>query len=255
MQMIRRMTRRTAAIGSFALALALSASSGAWATPLYDYFGPLNEATFGGTGIPNDEVAVASQFEDGDVEITVAMSATQRYDNPALTNDGAGTYFAGPGSNIKGPDSLEGALWNFNYFIRVVGLNGATPKLSDYQFDMYYDFDTGLDTAKVSLGIINMTAGVLGSPTPLATLAEGSENLLFAYLTAGIPGVVTPPPSGSFDADALGEYNFGIEVSRGGWSVEAVRMDVQVVPEPTTALLMACGLAGLAAAGRRRSVH
>jgi len=36
------------------------------ATPIYDTFGPLDTATFGGQGIPNDEVAVSSQFIDGD---------------------------------------------------------------------------------------------------------------------------------------------------------------------------------------------
>ncbi|HHQ14905.1 MAG TPA: hypothetical protein ENK16_07730, partial [Chromatiales bacterium] len=99
------------------------------AVPIMDYFGPLNEATFGGTGIPNQEVAVASQFVDGNNLITVAMSATQRYSNPPLTNDGAGTYFAGTGSNFggDGESSTEGALWNFNYFIKVEGINGATP--------------------------------------------------------------------------------------------------------------------------------
>ncbi len=257
MHMIHRMTHGAVRVGGLVLALALSTPFGVGATPLYDYFGPLDEATFGGTGIPNDEVAVASQFEDGNVEITVAMSATQRYSNPPLTNDGAGTYFAGPGSNFggSGESSLEGALWNFNFFIRVEGTGVATPQLSDYQFDLYYDFDTGLDTGKASLGVIDLTAGVLASPDPNATLAEGSENLLFGYLTTGFPGLVTPPPSSSFDADALGEYNFGIEVSRDGWSVEAVRMDVQVVPEPATAFLLASGLAGLALAGGRRSHH
>ena len=40
--------------------------------------------------------------------------------------------------------------------------------------------------------------------------------------------------------------------------IESFRRQVvsgAVVPEPTTALLLACGLAGLAAAGRRRSLH
>ncbi len=31
----------------------------------YDTFGPLDQATFGGTGIPNDEVAISSQFSNG----------------------------------------------------------------------------------------------------------------------------------------------------------------------------------------------
>ncbi|MFK7894521.1 MAG: PEP-CTERM sorting domain-containing protein [Myxococcota bacterium] len=239
-------------VGTLCVLIGLSLSAGtATATPLFDYFGPLNEATFGGSGIPNDEVAVARQFVDGDNVITVAMSATQRFSNPALGNDGAGTYLATPGSNFGGagesPD--EGALWNFNYFIRVEGLNGATPLLTDYQIDLFYDFDTAVDNALASLGQINVTAGLV-LLDPSATLAEGSENLLFGFLGTGVPGLVTPP-AGSFDANALGEYNFAIQVSRAGFSVETVAMDVQVVPEPSTALLMGLGLAGLAQ--RRRA--
>jgi len=205
------------------LSLSLAAAA-ARAVPIFDFFGPLDEATFGGTGIPNDEVAVASQFVDGDNLITVALSATQRFSNPPLTNDGAGTYFATPGSNFggSGESTTEGALWNFNSFVRVEGLNGATPVLTDYQIDIFYDFDPVEDNALGTLGRIDLTASLLaglgGGPT--STLEESSQNLLFNF--------------------------------RSGRSCRRA-MDVQVVPEPGTALLLGLGLAGLSTARRRAS--
>lgn len=249
---MNRMNSKRRSIARLSVLVALSFGLGtgsAFAAPIYDYFGPLSEATFGGTGIPNDEVAVASQFVDGDNLITVAMSATQRFSNPALGNDGAGTYIATTGSNFggAGESATEGALWNWNYFIRVEGLNGATPILSDYQIDIFYDFDTAVDTALGSLGRIDVTAGLLGAGST-DTLVEDSQNSLFGYLASGIPGLVTPP-GGSFDPNAVGEYSFAITVSSAGFPVETVAMDVQVVPEPGTALLIGLGLAGLA---RRR---
>ena len=234
----------------FTFAAIVSLTAAAQATPVYDTFGPLDEATFGGQGIPNDEVAISSQFVDGDVTIIVAMSATQRYSNPALTNNGAGTYFATPGSNFGGNNESanEGALWNFNYYMKVIGTNGATPVLADYQIDLYYDFDTGFDTALGSLGKINVTNAILGSANPGATLLEDSQNLMFGFLASTIPGVIAPP-AGAFDPNALGEYNFAIQVSRAGFGVEAVAMDVQVVPEPASLTLLTLG--GLALTRRR----
>ena len=233
-------------------AVLLLGASAASAAPIYDYFGPLDEATFGGTGIPNDEVAVASQFVDGDTLITVAMSATQRFSNPAVTNDGAGTYLATPGSNFggAGQSTTEGALWNWNYFIRVESTNGGAPVLADYQIDIFYDFDTALDNALGTLGRLDVTASLLAND-PSATLVEDSQNLLFGFLAADFPPFVDAP-AGSFDPNALGEYNFAIQVSRSGFGIETVAMDVQVVPEPGTALLLGLGLAGLASVRSHR---
>ena len=221
------------------------------ASPLYDTFGPLDEATFGGTGIPNDEVAISSQFSNGTSLITVAMSATQRYGNPALTNDGAGTYFAGAGSNT-GPGSplgtAEGALWNFNYYINI---DSTTETLADYEITLFYDFDTAFDNGPAGLGTINVTNAILGSTTPATTLVQDSQNLMFGFLATDLAGLINAP-AGTFNPNALGEYNFGIQVSQAGWGVENVRMDVQVVPVPAAVWLFGSGLIGLVGIARRK---
>jgi len=220
------------------------------ASPLYDSFGPLDQATFGGTGIPNDEVAISSQFSNGDSLITIAMSATQRYDNPALTNDGAGTYFAGAGSNTPTGTTTEGALWNFNYYIKI---DSPTETLADYDITLFYDFDPAFDNGPAGLGTINMTNAILGGPAPATTtLVEDSQNLMFGFLASDIAGLLVAPTYAAFDPNALGEYNFGISVGQSGWGVENVRMDVQVVPVPAAVWLFGSGLLGLVGVARRK---
>jgi len=221
-------------------------------SPLFDTFGPLDAATFGGTGIPNQEVAISSQFVNGTSLITIAMSATQRYGNPALTNDGSGTYFAGAGSNT-GPGSpagtVEGALWNFNYYINI---DSSTETLSDYDITLFYDFDPAFDNGPAGLGTINITNGILFSPDPTITLVEDSQNLMFGFLASGFPGIITAPTYPAFDPNVTGEYNFGIQVSQSGWGVENVRMDVQVVPIPPALWLFGTGLLGMIGIARRK---
>ena len=230
---------------------AATLSTQALATPIYDTFGPLPEATFGGSGIPNDEVAIGTQVYDG-TTITAALTATQRFGNPDVPSDGAGNFTATPGSNFgdAGQSSFEGALWNFSFFIKVEG-GGRT--LEDLQFDLYYDFDTGEDTNIASLGKWDLTTTV-ETHLPAATKFESSQNLMFDFLenpSAPADTYITPP-AGSFDPNALGEYNFAIVASDpdSGFAVEIVAIDVQVVPEPTSMALF--GLGGLLVLRRRR---
>ena len=242
------MNRTSVLAGAAVAAVAASAQ----ATPIFDTFGPLPDATFGGTGIPNDEVAAGMQIVDGDITITVALSATQRFSNPALTNDGAGTYFATTGSNFggNGESATEGALWNFNYYILIEGANGATPILSDYQFDLYYDFDPAEDNGPASLARIDITAGLLATASS-STLEQGSQNLMFGFLADPFPPFVFPQDGLAFDPNAVGEYNFAVTVSQpGGFPVETVAIDVAVVPGAGTLALLAP--ARLLAARRRR---
>lgn len=76
---------------------------------------------------------------------------------------------------------------------------------------------------------------------------------MFSWTSTAVPGVVSPPP-GAFDPNIIGEYNFGIEVSQGGWGVENVRMDVQVVPVPAAVWLFGSALAGLGWMRRKRTL-
>ncbi|MEO1584673.1 MAG: hypothetical protein AAFR96_08890 [Planctomycetota bacterium] len=243
------MTHVHAFIGSVAGLVAF----GAVADPVFDEFGPLPQATFGGQGIPNDEVAASTQFVDGENTLTIALSATQRFSNPALGNDGAGTYFATPGSNFGGggESGTLGALWNFNFYLDVEG--PGSPALTDYQIDFFYDFDPGADTPLGSLGQSNVTAGIFADPMIAndTDLLEGSQNALFGFLALDFPGLQTAPAIGSFDPNALGEYSFLLQVSRAdGFALESVAIDVVVVPVPASAGLLVAG--GVLAARRRR---
>jgi len=219
------------------------------AAPLFDTFGPLDDATWGGDGIPNQEVAISSQFSNGESVITIAMSATERYSNPVVTNDGAGTYFATTGSNYgpNGESGYEGALWNFNFFIDI---DSETETLQDYEITLFYDFDPTHDNGPTTLGTVSINEWMGEGPT---SRFQGSENLMFDYLADTFLGF-NVAPGGSFDPNAVGEYNFGIQVAQTGWSVENVRMDVQVssVPVPAAAWLFGSALVGLISIGRNR---
>ena len=220
---------------------------------VYDNFAAFPDATWAGSGIPNDAVAASKQIIDGDTTIRIAMNATGRYSNPVVTNNGAGTFYAGPGSNTGGNNEspTTGALWNWNYFMDIT--SGSGKVLSDYQIDIWYDFNPAGPTpccSTAGLGRINVTALLLAN-APLLTISQGSENLLFNYLAVGLPGFITPP-GGAFNPNVAGTYQFAITVATGGFPLDSVAMQVQVIPVPAAVWLFGSAL-GLVGVMRRRA--
>lgn len=223
-------------------------------TPTFDRFGDLPDATFGGTGIPTDPTAVTEvELENGQT-LTLGLSATQRFQNPPLGNDGAGTYFATAGLNDGTPGSTSGLLgttWNFNFFAEVTGVpTGNGILLEDLDIDLLYDFDPGTGTAESELGTIALSSLLAGSGN---TLSQGSQNLAFSFLDDASVTGVTPPVFPNFDPLAGGEYSFALRSLAGE---VAINVDVEGVaanvPLPAPAALLLAGLAALAGTGLRR---
>jgi hypothetical protein len=228
----------------------LAFSSIVQAMPVFDEFGPLDEATFGGSGIPNQNVAISGGqgiTSGQDIfTLTLGLTAHQRFFNPPLSHDGAGTFTAGAGTSFS-PGGLEGALWNFAFF---VGVEGATIEdlVNDgYSFILSFNFDP---SDAVDAGTI-LLDGATGS------VVQGSQNLLFSFLSDGVPGLVFPP-LGSFDPTIGGLYSFSLTAlnTSGNTQVDPVvaGIDVRVVavPVPASLLLFGFGLLAAGAAFRRR---
>ncbi len=197
--------------------------------PSYSTFGPLPAATFGGSGIPNDPVAIRT-ITDGAATITLGLSAHTRSvgGNPVspivTTNDGAGTYFA-PAGSVSGQGN--NAMWNFDFYTNIAG--GTA---SNYTFTLSYDFNPGPET---SFG----TRTWNGSLNVVPQIKQGSENLGFDYLGGS-----------SFDPNALGLYTFTLNVVKGVTSLGQVSMNVNAVPLPAAAWLLGSALLGLVGARR-----
>ena len=222
---------RTSSVSVAVLALAAAASSFAAPITPEGTFGPLTVATFSGTGIPNTAVQVRTVR--GNV---LGLTATPRFNAPAVTNDGAGTFFA-----LAGPSATQPtwAGWNFGFYISpsTAAANTGTT------FQLLYDFNPAVGNDQATHGVLSFGA--------LTTVVQNSWNLGMGFLAnpATPPVGFVTPPTGSFtpfNPNALGEYTFSLAaIGQDGFEIGRSAINVSVVPEPGTYALMLAGLCGI----------
>ena len=202
----------------------------------YDTLGSLSAATFGGTGIPNDDVAQTTiDFQNGD-SILLGLTATARYSNPTVTG-ASGVFSATPGQNngLDGanPPHSVGPTWNFDYYINV-----TSTSQTGYHLGLLYANNTTGASGIVNFG--NLTGGTY----------QDSWNLSFGFLnTIG------------FDPNADDDYGFALTLlnadGRPVGDDVAINVDInggtsRAPDSGSTALLLGCGFVGLAFVGRRQ---
>ena len=228
---------------SIGLTLVFSASA-APISPTFSTFGPLTGVTFGGTGIPNDPVAITTLTNTAGQTLTMGLSATPRFSG-VVTNNGMGTYSAAAGVSPNFPSPADPyAVWNFNSF---VGGNAT----SSLFFRLFYDFDPAAGNDESTHGTVSFS----GASSSL-TQNGSSSNLGFNSLaTSGSGfGFTTVAPAGTFNPNAAGQYTFALRAySDANFTnlVASTAIAVNVVPEPGSFALAGLALLGLAAARRR----
>lgn len=196
-------------------------------TPSYTTFGPLPEATFAGTGIPNSAVSVTKVANpSGGGDLTLGLTAHQRYDNPAVTNNGAGTFFA-----VTGDDSAHGqpnyARWNFGLYL--------TGVKSGQETRLYYDTNPAVGNDVSTYIPLNILLDSLGG-------YQNSWNLGMGFLGGA-----------AFPESSSGQYSFalvtfdsqGAEFARSAMIVNVGDVRTSVPDAGPSSALLLFGLGGL----------
>ena len=228
-----------------------ASASFAQITPDASGFGPLPAATFGGTGIPNN--AVAQTTSNG---VTLGLTATPRFGSPAVTNDGAGTFFAQAGGY---PGSPSTALWNFDYYIgNSVPTTGFNDAISKYNYRLFYDFNPAVGNIQSTHGYFSLLGVAATAVDPI----QDSYNLGFAFPPSSV-AAGTFRPITTFNPNSLGEYTFKLAAYTTTFSnigipnfygAEAfsTSMVVSAIPEPGEWAMMLAGLGVVSMIARRR---
>jgi hypothetical protein len=204
-------------------------------------FGTLSGATWGGSGIDNNNaeittIPVADPFTATGDTITLGLEANPRTVPGTLANNGAGTYFATTGSAAGHPTL---ANWNMGFFI------GSSPNLtlSRYTFTLTYGLEGGSS--------FTFDPMIIGDNTGAPNSAQNSENLGFGFLSL---------PIGGFDPNAAGTYDFTLNAYLAGnlLGSDSAKVVVGSVPDGGSTIAMlglaACGLFVFKRASNRRQL-